>query len=218
MIIKVFSKESWVPKNWCFWTVMLEKTLESPLDCKEIQQVHPKGNQSWMFIGRTDFWSWNSNTLATWCEDLTHWKRPWCWERLKVGGKGDDRGWDGWMASPTQQTWVWVKSGRWWWTGRPGMLQSMGLQRVGHDWETELNWKVFHEKLTKVDIFRIIAPSFLSYVPSPMKSEKAYCKFILSHKPRWSDWHKLPLLRDCHLSPESQTLQQTKWLLSKSLD
>ena len=85
------------------------------------------------------------------------------------------------------------------------------------DW-TELNWKVFHEKLTKVDIFRIIAPSFLSYVPSPMKSEKAYCKFIVSQKPRWSDWRKLPLLRDCHLSPESQTLQQTKWLLSKSLD
>ena len=74
------------------------------------------------------YWSWNSNTLATWCEELTHWKRPWCWERLKVGGEGDDRGWDGWMASPTQGTWVWVNSGRWWWTGRPGVLQSMGSQ------------------------------------------------------------------------------------------
>ena len=79
------------------------------------------------------YWSWNSNTLATWCEELTHLKRPWFWERLKVGGKGDDRGWDGWMASPTQWTWVWVNSGSWWWTGRPGVLQSMGSQRVGHD-------------------------------------------------------------------------------------
>ena len=85
-------------------------------------------------------WSWNSNTLATWGKELTHWKRPWCWERLKVGGEADDRGWDGWMASPTQWTWVWVNSGSWWWTGRPGVLQSMGSQRVGHDWATELNW------------------------------------------------------------------------------
>ena len=89
-------KESWALKNWCFWTVMLEKTLESPLDCKEIQPVHPKGNQSWIFIHWKDWcWSWNSNTLATWCEELTHWKRPWCWERLKAGGKGDGKGWDG---------------------------------------------------------------------------------------------------------------------------
>ena len=94
-------KENWAQKNWCFWTVVLEKTLESPLDCKEIQPVHPKGNQSWVFIGRT-CWSWNSNTLATWCEELTHLKRPWCWERLRAGGEGDDRGWDGWMASLTQ--------------------------------------------------------------------------------------------------------------------
>ena len=74
-------------------------------------------------------WSWNSNTLATWCEELTYWKRPWCWERLKVGGEGHNRGWGGWMASPTGWTWVWVDSGRsWWWTGKPGMFQSMGLQ------------------------------------------------------------------------------------------
>ena len=84
-------------------------------------------------------WSWNSNTLATWCEELTHLKRLWCWERLKVGGEGDDRGWDGWMASLTQWTWVRVNSKSWWWTGRPGVLQSMGSQRVGHDWATELN-------------------------------------------------------------------------------
>ena len=92
-------KASWVSKNWWFWTVVLERTLESPLDCKEIQPVHPKGNQSWIFIGRTDA---EAETLATWCKELTHLKRPWCWERLKVDGEGDDRGWDGWMASLTR--------------------------------------------------------------------------------------------------------------------
>ena len=85
-------------------------------------------------------WSWNSNTLATWCEEMTHWKRTWCWKCLKAGGEGDDRGWDGWMASLTHWTWVWVNSGSWWWTGKPGVLQSMGLQRIRHDWVTELNW------------------------------------------------------------------------------
>ena len=85
-------------------------------------------------------WSWNSNTLATWCEELTHWKRPWCWKRLRAGREGDDRRRDGWMASPTQWTWVWVNSRSWWWTRRPGMLWFMGLQRVKHDWATELNW------------------------------------------------------------------------------
>ena len=85
-------KESWALKNWCFWTVVLEKTLESPLDCKEIQPVHPNG----LSVYWKDWcWSWNSNTLATWCKELTHLKRPWCWERLKAGGEGDDRGWDG---------------------------------------------------------------------------------------------------------------------------
>ena len=85
-------------------------------------------------------WTWNSNTLATWCKEPTHWKRLWCWERLKVGGEGDDRGSDGWMASPAQWMWVWVNSGSWCWTGKLGVLQSMGLQRVRHDWVTELNW------------------------------------------------------------------------------
>ena len=83
-------------------------------------------------------WSWNSNILATSCEELTHLKRPWCWERLKAGREGDNKGWDGWMASPTQWTWVWASSGSWWWTGKPGVLQSMGLQTVRHDWW--LNW------------------------------------------------------------------------------
>ena len=149
-------EESWAQKNWCFWTVVLEKTLESPLDCKEIQPVHPKGDQSWVFSGRTDakaeiltYWNkywkyWNtSNTSATWCEELTHWKRLWCWEGTGAGGEGEDRGWDGWMASPTRWTWVWVNSWSWWWTGRPGVLQFMGSQRVRHDWATELNWRKY---------------------------------------------------------------------------
>ena len=95
--------------------------------------------QSWMNIHWKDWcWSWNSNLLATWCEELTHLKRPWCWEKLRAGGEGDNRGWDGWMASSTQWTWVWVNSRSGWWTGRPGMLRFMGSQRVGHDWATEL--------------------------------------------------------------------------------
>ena len=96
---KVSCKESWALKNWCFWTVVLEKTLVSPLD----------------------------------------------WSGWRQEEKAEDRGWDGWMASPTQWTWVWVNSGSWWWTGRPGVLQAMGLQRVGHDWVTELNWFTYIE-------------------------------------------------------------------------
>ena len=134
-------KESWMLKNWCFWTVVLEKTLESPLDCKETQLVNPKGNQSWIFIGRTDAEAESSNTLATWCRELALWKRPWCWERLKAGGEGDDRERDGWMASLTWWTWVWASSESWWWTEKPGVLESMGSQSQARlsDW-TELNW------------------------------------------------------------------------------
>ena len=128
-------KESWVPKNWCFWTVVLEKTLVSPLDCKEIQPVHPEGNQSWIFFGRTDV---EAEAPTLWPPDaknwLTHLKRPWCWETLKAGG------WDGWMASLIQWTRVWASSRSWWWTRNPGVLQSMRSQRVGHNWATELDW------------------------------------------------------------------------------
>ena len=126
-----------------FW-----KTVESPLDCKEIKSVYPKGNQSWIFIGRTDAEAETLNSLATWCEELTHWKRPWCWERLKAGGEGDNGGWDGWMASLTRWTWVWASSRSWWWTGKPGVLQSMGSQRVGHDWVTELDWNISWSSIT----------------------------------------------------------------------
>ena len=97
------------------------------------------------FLWREWCWSWNSSTLATSCKELTHWKSLWCREGLGVGGKGDDRGWDGWMASLTRWTWVWMNSGSWWWTGRPGVLQFMGLQRVRQDWATELNWSIQNE-------------------------------------------------------------------------
>ena len=133
-------EESWVPKNLCFWTVVLEKTLESPLDCKEIKPVHLRGRSVLGVHWKNWCWSWTSSTLATSWEELTDWKRPWCWEGLGAGGEGDDGGWDGWMASPTWWTWVWVNSRSWRRTGRPGMLQFMGSQRVRHDWVTELNW------------------------------------------------------------------------------
>ena len=122
-------KESWVPKNWCFWTVVLEKTLKSHLNFKEIQPVHPR--RSVLGVHWKDWcWSWNSNTLATWYEELTHLKRPWCWERLKAGGEGDDRGWDGWMASPTQRTWVWINSGSWWLTGRHAAVHAVAKSQT----------------------------------------------------------------------------------------
>ena len=115
---------------WCW------RRLKSPLDCKEIQPVHPKGNQSWIFIGRTDV---EAEAAILW---PAHWKRLWCWERLKVGGEEDDRGWDVWMASLTRWTWTWASPGSWWWTGKPGMVQSMGSQRAGHDGRTEwTDWK-----------------------------------------------------------------------------
>ena len=127
-------KEGWAPKNEYFWIVVLEKMLQSLLDSKEIKPVR----QSTLKIHWKDWcWSWSSNTLATWREELTRWKRPWCWERLKAGGEGDVRRWDGWMASPTRWTWVWASSRRWWRTGKPGVLQSMGSQRVRHNWATE---------------------------------------------------------------------------------
>ena len=131
-------KDSLSPKNWCLWTMVLEKTLESHLDCKVIHPVHPKGDQSWVFIGRTDV---EGETPILWppaAESWLIWKDP---DAGKMpGGDGDDRGWDGWMASPTQWTWVWVNSGSWWWTGRPGVLRFLGSQRVRHDWATEMNW------------------------------------------------------------------------------
>ena len=136
----MYGCESWTIKKaerrrtdgfelWCW------RRLEGPLEWKEIlKEISPECSLEGLML------KLKCQYLATWCKELTHWKRPWCWERLKAGGEGDGRGWDGWTASPTQWMWVWVNSGTWWWTGRPGMLQSMGSQRVGHDWVTELNW------------------------------------------------------------------------------
>ena len=130
-------KESWMPKNWCFWTVVL-KALESPLNSKEIQPVHPKENQSWVFIGMTDA---EAEAPILWPLELKNWliwKDPDAGKDWRQEEKGMTE--DGWMASPTQWTWVWVNSVSWWWTGRPGVLQPMGSQRVRHNWASEINW------------------------------------------------------------------------------
>ena len=139
--IVMYGCESWSIKkaelkNWCFWTVMLEKTLESPLDYKEIQPVSPKEiSPDYSLEGLMLKLKLQSGHLI-WITDSL--EKPWCWERLKAGGEGDDKGWDGWTASLTQWTWVWADSGSWWRTGRPGVLQSTGLQRAGHNWVTGL--------------------------------------------------------------------------------
>ena len=134
-------KESWAPKNWYFWTVVLEKTLESPLDCKEIQPVHPKGDQSWVVIGRTDVESESPILWPPGSKSWLIWKDPdpgRDWGQEEKGTTEDE------MAGWHQWTRVWVNSRRWWWTGRPGVLQFMESQRVEHNWATELNWTDTH--------------------------------------------------------------------------
>ena len=133
-------KESWALKNWCFWTVVLEKSLESPLDCKEIQPVNPKGNQSWVFVGRTDVEAEIPILCPPDSKNWLIWKDPdagkdWRWEEREMT-EDELVGWH----QLTQWTWIWVNSGNWWWTGRPAVLQSMGSQRVRHDWVAELSW------------------------------------------------------------------------------
>ena len=133
-------KESWVLKNWCFWTVVLKKSLQ--LFCNTwtarrssqsiLKEISPEYSLEGLVL------KLKLQYFGHMIQELTHWKRPWCWDRLKVEGEGDDRGWDGWMASLTRWAWVWVSSRSWWWTGKSGVLQAMGLQRVGHDWATEL--------------------------------------------------------------------------------
>ena len=138
-------EESWVLKNWCFWTVVLEKTFESPLDCKVIQLVISPGCS---LKGR--ILKLKLQYLATWCEELTHLKWFWCWQRLRAGSEGDDRGWNGWMPSPTQWTWVWVDSGSWWWTARSGMLRFMESQSRTwlSDWTELTEWlEKLHRKV-----------------------------------------------------------------------
>ena len=140
MDVRVGLKESWAPNNWCFWTVVLKKTLESPLDREEVQPVHPKGNQSWIFIGRTDV---EAETPILWPPDVKKWliwkapdaRKDWRWE--EKGTTEDEMvGSHHWLNGHE----FWVNSRSWLWTGRPGLLQSMGSQKVVHDWVTELNW------------------------------------------------------------------------------
>ena len=133
-------EESWAPKNWCFWC--WRRFLRVPWTARRsnqsiLKEISPGCSLEGLML------KLKLQSLATSWEVLTHWKRPWCWEGLGAGREGDDRGWDGWMASPTQWTWVWVDSRSWWWTGRPGVLQFMGSQRFRHDWATELNWRIF---------------------------------------------------------------------------
>ena len=146
----MYGCENWTIKKAERWRIdafelwLLEKTLGSPLDCKEIKPVSPKGNQSWIFIGRTDAEYWSSSTLATWCEELTHSERPWCWERLKAGGEGDSRGWDGWMASATQWTWVWGNFRSWWWEAWRATVHGVTKSWMWLSNWTELNWNALH--------------------------------------------------------------------------
>ena len=126
-------------KNWCFWTVVLEKTLESPLDCKEIQPVHPKGNQSWIFIGGLML-KLKLQSFGHLMQRTDSLEKTLMLGKMKAGREGDSREWNHWMASLTRWTWIWVSSRGWQWTGRPGVLQFMGSQRVRHNWAAELNW------------------------------------------------------------------------------
>ena len=178
--VVMYGCESWTQKKAECWRIdafelwCWRRLLRVPWTAKRsILSVHWK---DW-------HWSWNSITLATWYEELTHLRRPWSWERLRAGGEGDDRGWDGWMASPTQWTWVWVDSGRWWWTGRPGM----GLQRVRHDWAPELNWLKCSLSWVTLPCVSIATPGLTRLVfwrlddsPSSMCSHplEGYCELI----------------------------------------
>ena len=142
--VVMYRCESWTIKKAEYWRTdafelwYWKRLLRVPWTARRSNQsILKEINPEYSLEG-----SWSFNTLATWCEEPTHWKRPWCSKRLKAGGEGDDRGWDGWMASLTGWTWLWVNSGSWWWTGRPGMVQFTGSQRVEHDWAAKLNWKI----------------------------------------------------------------------------
>ena len=142
-------KEGSAPEDWCFCTVVLEKTFRSPLDCKEMKRINCKGIHSWIIIARTD-----AEAPILWPPDgRTNWERPWHWERLKAGGERDDRGWGGWMASLTQWIWVWASSGRWWRTGKPDVLH-----RVSKCWIQLSNWtttkRICHRNLTRMWLSR----------------------------------------------------------------
>ena len=133
-MLELDCEESWALKNWCFWTVVLEKALESPLDCKEIQPVHSEGDQPWDFFGRNDA---KAETPVLWPPHVKSWLIGKDSD-AGAGGEGDDRGWGGWMASLTRWTWVWMNSRSWWWTGRPGVLRFTGHKES--DTTEQLNW------------------------------------------------------------------------------
>ena len=171
--VVMYGCESWTVKKaecwkidafelWC-WRRLLRVPWDptSPSERRSVLGVHWK---DWC-------WSWNYNTLATSREELSHWKRPWCWEGLRAGVEGDNRGWDGWMASLTRWTWVWVNSGGWWWTGRPGVLRFMGSQRVGHDWALQLLVKAL-----------VICPMLLFSVTRRTDSYWAYSNKLYCHE------------------------------------
>ena len=142
--VVMYGCESWTIKKAEHWRIdafelwCWRRLLRVPWTAR-IQPVHSKGNQFWIFIGRTDA---EAETPILWLPDAKNWliEKTLILGKIESGRRRDDRGWDGWMASPTRWTWVWVSSRSWWWTGKPGLLQSMGSQRVGHDWVTELNW------------------------------------------------------------------------------
>ena len=144
-------KESWAPKNWWFSTVVLEKTLGVPWTARRsnqsiLMEISPEYSLEGLMLKLKLQYSGHLMWRAEKTLKRTHLKRPWYWERLNAWGDGEDRGWNGWMASPTQWTWIWVSSRSWWWTGRPGMLQSVGSQRVGHNWATEMNWTELNQR------------------------------------------------------------------------
>ena len=154
----------------------------SPSKRKSVLNVHWK---DWC-------WSWNFSTLATSCEELTHWKRPWWWEKVKVGGEGDDRGWDVWMASLTQWIWVWVNSRIWRWTGRPGVLQSMRLQRVRQDWATGRNWTDFpYHYFITVNLSLYVCDYFFINLSAPVLGAYVFTDGI------FSSWINIFIFMDC---------------------
>ena len=157
------------------------------------------GEDSWESLGlevlnihwKDWCWRWSFNTLVTCCEELTLWKRSWCWERLKAGGEGVDRGWDGWIASPTWWTWVWASFRTWWWIGKPGVLQSLGFQRVGQGWVTKLTWRNLILQMKRMD-FQVYVPpepthknfAYLAFWPfNAMSREPSYACFRLDFRP-----------------------------------
>ena len=160
---------------WVFWRPYYWRRKWQPTPVFLPGEFHGQRGLASTVHGVAKSWtrlSWNSSTLATSCKELTYWKRLWCWEGLGAGGEGNDRGWDGWMASLTWRMCVWVNSGSWWWTGRPGMLQFMGSQRVGHDWATELNWAT--NTTTDIQILFIVYDFLKIYI---LKSKYFICIF-----------------------------------------